>query len=161
MTSFGRLPQPQCRLSKWWDTHTRFASGVFRNPNFVWISSCGCTISSQSDITAAGDIMCAAYACASPAKRGILSHFPTYIKKSILKDSSWRACAGMLAHIRVHLRVTRSLTHVIIQNMYFIYYITHKQFKLFKNIAYICINIQNCIAQENRHNRTYVWTSYI
>lgn len=39
------------------------------------------------------------------------------------------------AYIRVHPRVTRSLTHVIIQNMYFIYYITHKIIKLFKNIA--------------------------
>ncbi len=94
-----------------------------------------CTISSQSDITAAGDIMCAAYACASPAKRGILSHFPTFIKKSISKDLSWRAGAGMLAHIRVHSRVTRSLTHVIIQNMHFIYYIPHKIIKICKIIA--------------------------
>lgn len=65
------------------------------------------------------------------------------------------------AYIRVHPRATRSLTHVIIQNMYFIYYITHKQFKICKNIAYICINIQNYIAQENRHNRIFVWASYI
>ena len=62
-------------------------------------------------------------------------HFPTFIKKSILKDASWRAGAGMLAHIRVHPRATRSLTHVIIQNMYFIYYITHKILKIYKNIA--------------------------
>ena len=94
-----------------------------------------CTISSQSDITAAGDIMCAAYACASPAKRGILSHFPTFIKKSILKDSSWRAGAGMLAHIRIHPRVARSLTHVIIHIMHFIYYIPHKIIKICNIIA--------------------------
>ena len=67
----------------------------------------------------------------------------------------------MLAHICTHMRNARSLTHVIIQNMHFIYYITHKILKICKNIAYICINIQNYIAQENRHNRIYVWTSYI
>lgn len=35
------------------------------------------------------------------------------------------------AYIRVHPRAT----HVIIQNMYFIYYITHKILKICKNIA--------------------------
>ena len=75
-----------------------------------------------------------------------------------------QVCSRTSAHIRAHLHTYARhalATHVIIQNMYFIYYITHKIIKLFKNIAYICINIQNCIAQENRHNRIYVWTSYI
>lgn len=65
-------------------------------------------------------------------------HFPTFIKKSILKDASWRAGAGMLAHICAHSRTSARYalaTHVIIQNMYFIYYITHKILKICKNIA--------------------------
>ena len=46
-----------------------------------------------------------------------------------------QVCSRTSAHIRVHPRVTRSLTHVIIQNMHFIYYITHKILKICKNIA--------------------------
>ena len=89
-----------------------------------------CTISSRSDITAAGDIMCAAIrnpsnvrisSCVARYHHKVISppqaislrsiclritceaqYFPTFIKKSILKDSSWRAGAGMLAHIRAH-----------------------------------------------------------
>ena len=58
----------------------------------------------------------------------------------------------------------RMCTHTIVLIIHFMYYIaiiTHKQSVLFKNIVYLCINIQNYIAQENRHNRIYVWTSYI
>lgn len=65
-------------------------------------------------------------------------HFPTFIKKSILLDSSRRAGAGMLAHICAHSRTSARYalaTHVIIQIMYFIYYITHKILKICKNIA--------------------------
>lgn len=122
---------------------------IFHNPSNVRISSCVARYHHE---------------VISPPQAISLreaQYFPTFIKKSILKDSSWRAGAGILAHIRVHSRVARSLTHVIIQNMHFIYYITHKILKICKNIAYVCINIQNYIVQENRHNRIYVWTSYI
>lgn len=96
---------------------------IFHNPSNVRISSCVARYHHE---------------VISPPQAISLreaQYFPTFIKKSILKDSSWRAGAGMLAHIRVHPRVTRSLTHVIIQNMHFIYYITHKILKICKNIA--------------------------
>jgi len=58
----------------------------------------------------------------------------------------------------------RMCTHTIVLIIHFMYYIasiTHKQSVLFKNIAYICINIQNYKSQEKQQIQKYVLASYI
>lgn len=58
----------------------------------------------------------------------------------------------------------RMCTHTIVLIIHFMYYIaiiTHKQSVLFKNIAYLYINIQNYKSQEKQQIQKYVSTSYI
>ena len=64
------------------------------------------------------------------------------------------------------MRITRARMHthtivLIIHFMYYIAIITHKQSVLFKNIAYLRINIQNYKSQEKRQIQKSVSTSYV
>ena len=58
----------------------------------------------------------------------------------------------------------RMHTHTIVFIIHFMYYIaiiTHKQSVLFKNIAYLRINIQNYKSQEKQQIKKSVSTSYV
>ncbi len=58
----------------------------------------------------------------------------------------------------------RMYTHTFVLIIHFMYYIasiTHKQSVLFKNIVYLCINIQNYKSQEKQQIQKCVSTSYI
>ena len=61
-------------------------------------------------------------------------------------------------------RRARMCMHTIVLIIHFMYYIaiiTHKQSVLFKNIVYLCINIQNYKSQEKQQIQKDVLTSYI
>ena len=61
-------------------------------------------------------------------------------------------------------RRARMCTHTIVLIIHFMYYIaiiTHKQSVLFKNIVYLCINIQNYKSSEKKQIQKDVSTSHI